>query len=551
MPAGVRFRPLAEADFEWFLDLSVRCLRQQLEAIGRWDPVRRRSRARAGFETGEIRVMERGGTAIGTADLARRGSHAEIHSFYLDPSEPGRGLGAAILRVLLAEAAGLPVHLEVLKQSPAARLYERAGFVRTAEQDYDWLYVLPALPETTRPMPALAERLKDVTVSPIVAMSSRARVLKAEGKDVISLAVGEPDFPTPPHAVEAAHQAALAGDTKYPAQDGGVPLKKAIQAKFKRENNLDYALDEICVCNGGKQVLMNALLSTVSPGDEVLIPVPYWASYGEMVKLAGGTPTFVSCPQNNGFKLRPEDLEAAITPRTKMLMLNFPNNPTGAACSREEMQAIADVMLRHPDIWVLTDDMYEHLVFDGFGFCTIAEVEPRLKDRVITCNGVSKTYAMTGWRLGYAGGPKALIKAMVNMQGQVTSGVSTISQAAALAALEGPQELVQERAEVYRARRDLVVELLNQAPGITCAKPEGAFYVYPNIAGCLGKTSAGGRRIETDADFALTLLEEKLVAAVHGGAYGMSPYLRISYATDTESLREACARIRDFCGSLA
>jgi len=551
MPAGVRFRPLAEADFEWFLDLSVRCLRQQLEAIGRWDPVRRRSRARAGFETGEIRVIERGGTAIGTAALARRGGHAEIHSFYLDPSEQGRGLGAAILRVLLAEAAGLPVHLEVLKQSPAARLYERAGFVRTAEQDYDWLYVLPALPETTRPMPALAERLKDVTVSPIVAMSSRARVLKAEGKDVISLAVGEPDFPTPPHAVEAAHQAALAGDTKYPAQDGGVPLKKAIQAKFKRENNLDYALDEICVCNGGKQVLMNALLATVSPGDEVLIPVPYWASYGEMVKLAGGTPTFVSCPQNNGFKLRPEDLEAAITPRTKMLMLNFPNNPTGAACSRDEMQAIADVMLRHPDVWVLTDDMYEHLVFDGFGFCTIAEVEPRLKDRVITVNGVSKTYAMTGWRLGYAGGPKALIKAMVNMQGQVTSGVSTISQAAAVAALTGPQELVRERAEVYRARRDLVVELLNQAPGIVCAKPEGAFYVYPNVAGCLGKTTAGGRRIETDADFALALLEEKLVATVHGAAYGMSPYLRISYATDTESLREACARIRDFCGSLS
>ncbi|WP_237180912.1 pyridoxal phosphate-dependent aminotransferase [Roseomonas haemaphysalidis] len=400
-------------------------------------------------------------------------------------------------------------------------------------------------------MPALAERLKDVTVSPIVAMSSRARVLKAEGKDVISLAVGEPDFPTPPHAVEAAHQAALAGDTKYPAQDGGVPLKKAIQAKFKRENNLDYALDEICVCNGGKQVLMNALLATVSPGDEVLIPVPYWASYGEMVKLAGGTPTFVNCPQNNGFKLRPEDLEAAITPRTKMLMLNFPNNPTGAACSREEMQAIADVMLRHPDVWVLTDDMYEHLVFDGFGFCTIAEVEPRLKDRVITVNGVSKTYAMTGWRLGYAGGPKALIKAMVNMQGQVTSGVSTISQAAAVAALTGPQELVRERAEVYRARRDLVVELLNQAPGLTCAKPEGAFYVYPNVAGCLGKTTAGGRRIETDADFALALLEEKLVATVHGAAYGMSPYLRISYATDTASLREACARIRDFCGSLS
>jgi aspartate aminotransferase len=399
-------------------------------------------------------------------------------------------------------------------------------------------------------MPALAERLKDVTVSPIVAMSTRARSLKAEGRQVISLAVGEPDFPTPPHAVEAAHQAALRGDTKYPAQDGNPALKKAIQAKFRRENELDYALDEICVCNGGKQVLMNAFLATLSPGDEVVIPVPFWASYAEMVKLAGGIPVFVSCPQNNDFKLRPEDLDAAITPRTKMVMLNFPNNPTGAACSRDDMKALGEVLLKHEHVWVLTDDMYEHLVFDAFEFCTVAQVEPRLKDRTITVNGVSKTYAMTGWRLGYAGGPKAVIKAMVNMQGQVSSGVNTISQAAALAALEGPQELVKERAEVYRARRDLVVEMLNQAPGIVCHKPEGAFYVYPNVAGCLGKTSPGGRKIDTDADFAMALLEEKLVAAVHGGAYGMSPYLRISYATDTESLREACTRIQDFCKSL-
>jgi aspartate aminotransferase len=399
-------------------------------------------------------------------------------------------------------------------------------------------------------MPALAERLKDVTVSPIVAMSTRARSLKAEGRQVISLAVGEPDFPTPPHAVEAAHQAALRGDTKYPAQDGNPALKKAIQAKFRRENELDYALDEICVCNGGKQVLMNAFLATLSPGDEVVIPVPFWASYAEMVKLAGGVPVFVSCPQNNDFKLRPEDLDAAITPRTKMVMLNFPNNPTGAACSRDDMKALGEVLLKHEHVWVLTDDMYEHLVFDAFEFCTVAQVEPRLKDRTITVNGVSKTYAMTGWRLGYAGGPKAVIKAMVNMQGQVSSGVNTISQAAALAALEGPQELVKERAEVYRARRDLVVEMLNQAPGIVCHKPEGAFYVYPNVAGCLGKTSPGGRKIDTDADFAMALLEEKLVAAVHGGAYGMSPYLRISYATDTESLREACTRIQDFCKSL-
>jgi aspartate aminotransferase len=399
-------------------------------------------------------------------------------------------------------------------------------------------------------MPALAQRLSEVTVSPIVAMSTRARALAAEGKKVISLAVGEPDFATPPHAIEAAHQAALRGDTKYPAQDGSPALKKAIQAKFRRENNLDYALDEICVCNGGKQVLMNAFLATLSPGDEVVIPVPFWASYAEMIKLATGKPVFVNCPQNNGFKLRPQDLDAAITPQTKMVMLNFPNNPTGAACSRDEMKALAEVLLKHPHVWVLTDDMYEHLVFDGFEFCTIAEVEPRLKDRTITLNGVSKTYAMTGWRLGYAGGPKAVIKAMVNMQGQITSGANTISQAAAVAALEGPQELVAERAEIYRQRRDLVVEMLNQAPGLVCHKPEGAFYVYPNVAGCLGKTSAGGRKIDTDADFAMALLEEKLVAAVHGAAYGMSPYLRVSYATDTESLREACTRIQDFCREL-
>ena len=257
------------------------------------------------------------------------------------------------------------------------------------------------------------------------------------------------------------------------------------------------------------------------------------------------------CPQNNNFKLRPEDLEAAITPKTKWVMLNFPNNPTGAACSRAEMQALAEVLLRHPHVWVMTDDMYEHLVYDGFEFCTIAEVEPRLRDRTLTVNGASKTYAMTGWRVGFCGGPRALIKGMINMQGQATSGVSTVGQAAAAAALDGPQELVRERAEEYRKRRDLVVEMLNAAPGVNCHKPEGAFYVFPNIAGCLGKTSPGGKRIETDTDFALALLEEKHVAAVQGSAYGMSPYLRISYATDTASLREACARIQEFCKGLA
>ncbi|MCZ8148327.1 MAG: pyridoxal phosphate-dependent aminotransferase [Roseomonas sp.] len=400
-------------------------------------------------------------------------------------------------------------------------------------------------------MPALASRLKDIAPAASVVMTQKARELAAQGINVISLAVGEPDFATPRHAIEAAYKAALAGDTKYPPPDGTKALKEAIQRKFKRENGLDYALDEIMVANGGKQVIMNAMLASCDPGDEVIIPAPYWISYADMAKLAGGVPVPVACPQNNGFRLRPEDLEAAITPRTKWLLLNFPSNPTGAACSREEMKALGEVLLRHPHVWVLTDDMYEHLLYDDFEFCTIAEVEPRLKDRVLTVNGVSKTYAMTGWRIGYCGGPRDLIKAMFNMQSQLTAGVSTVGQAAAAAALDGPQDLVKERAALYKARRDMVVEMLNAAPGIACHKPEGAFYVFPNIAGCLGKVSAGGRRIATDADFALALIEEKHVAVVHGAAYGMSPYLRISYATETESLREACARIQEFCRGLS
>lgn len=400
-------------------------------------------------------------------------------------------------------------------------------------------------------MPALAERLNRVSVSASVIMTIKARELAAQGIKVISLASGEPDFPSPPHAIEAAHQAALAGDTKYPPQDGTKRLKEAVQRKFKRDNNLDYALDEIMVTNGGKQSIFNAFMATVDPGDEVLIPAPYWVSYAEMAKVAGGVPVTINCPQNNGFKLRPEDLDAAITPKTKWVMLNFPNNPTGAACSRAEMQAIAAVLMKHPHVWIMTDDMYEHLIYDGFEFCTIADVEPRLKDRTLTVNGASKTYAMTGWRVGFCGGPKALIKGMMNMQGQATAGVSTISQAAVAAALDGPQELVRERAEEYRQRRDLVVEMLNAAPGISCHKPEGAFYVFPNIAGCIGKTSKGGRKIETDTDFAMALLEEKYVATVQGTAYGMSPYLRISYATNTENLREACGRIQEFCRELS
>lgn len=400
-------------------------------------------------------------------------------------------------------------------------------------------------------MPELADRLDNVEVSASAAMTALARDLRARGVAVISLSQGEPDFQTPDHVVEAAHAAARAGDTKYPPTEGTRALKAAIARKFKRDNGLDYAAEEILVANGGKQIIFDALMATVNPGDEVVIPRPSWISYADMAKFAGGVPVGVPCPQNNGFKMRAADLDAAITPRTKWLILNFPSNPTGAACSRAEMREIADVMLKHPHVWILTDDMYEHLIYDGFEFATIAEVEPRLRDRVLTMNGASKAYAMTGWRIGYCGGPARLIKAMANVQGQSTSGVSTVGQAATIAALDGPQDLLAERAAVYRERRDLVVEMLNEAPGITCHKPEGAFYVFPNIAGCLGRTSKGGRRIGTDVDFVTALLAEKQVAAVQGSAYGMSPYFRVSYATDTASLREACGRIQEFCRELA
>jgi aspartate aminotransferase len=399
-------------------------------------------------------------------------------------------------------------------------------------------------------VPGLAQRLADVKVSASAAMTARARELTLQGIRVIGLASGEPDFPTPRHAIEAAYRAALEGDTKYPPQGGTEALKAAIQRKFRRDNGLDYAFDEIIVGNGGKQVIFNAFMATLDPGDEVVIPAPYWISYADMAKVAGGVPVAVPCPQNNGFRPRPEDLAAAITPRTKWVLLNFPNNPTGAMPSRAEMRAIADVLLRQPHVWVMTDDMYEHLLYDGLEFSTIAQVEPALKERTLTVNGVSKTYAMTGWRIGFGGGPATLIRAMFNMQGQATSGVSTVGQAAAAAALDGPQDLVRERAAIYQQRRDMVVEMLNQAPGLTCHRPEGAFYVYPSLAGCLGRTSGGGRRIETDTDFVAALLEEKRVAAVQGAAYGMSPYMRISYATDTESLTEACGRIQEFCREL-
>jgi aspartate aminotransferase len=398
--------------------------------------------------------------------------------------------------------------------------------------------------------PGFSQRLQRVQVAATVAMTTKARAMRALGIDVIALTIGEPDFATPRHAIEAGYQAALAGQTKYPPQDGLPVLKQAVQKKFARENGLDFALDQIMVGNGGKQVIFDALMATVDEGDEVVVPAPYWGAYPLMTKLLGAKPVFVNCPQNNGFKLRPEDLDAAITPRTKWVILNFPNNPTGAACTREEMAALGEVMLRHPHVWIMSDDMYEHLLYEG-EYVTMAQAEPRLRDRTLTISGVSKTYAMTGWRIGFCGGPQPLIRAMVNMQGQATAGVSSVGQAAAAAALEGPQEVVAECVAAYRRRRDLVLTALQAAPGISCHKPQGAFYVYPNVAGCLGKTTPAGTRIDSDQDFTLALLEEKHVAVVHGGAFGMSPYLRISYATNDAALAEACKRIVEFCTSLS
>jgi aspartate aminotransferase len=395
-----------------------------------------------------------------------------------------------------------------------------------------------------------AERLKNVKVSASAAMTRKVRELRAQGVKIVGLSSGEPDFKSPANAIEAAHRAALAGETKYPPQDGILPLKKAVQKKFKRDNNLDYALDEIMISNGSKQIMFGATMASVNPGDEVIIPAPGWISYADQVKLMGGVPVSVSCPENNQFRLRAADLDAAITAKTKWVVLNFPNNPTGAVCTREEMRELADVLMQHPHVMVMADEIYEHLVYDGVKAHSIAEVEPRLKERTLTVNGASKAYAMTGWRVGYAGGPKPMIAAMMNMQGQATAGVSTIGQAAVTAALEGPQDLIQSHRDDYQNRRNLVVGWLREAKGITCHKPEGAFYVFPNIAGCIGKTTPAGKKLETDTDFVTALLEERHVATVQGAAYGMSPYFRISYATDLESLREGCKRIQEFCADL-
>jgi aspartate aminotransferase len=400
-------------------------------------------------------------------------------------------------------------------------------------------------------MSFIAARIDRIKPSPTVAAGQKARELREAGRDIISLDAGEPDFDTPDSIKEAAIAAIRAGQTKYTAVDGTPALKAAIAAKFKRENGLDYGLDQITVGVGGKHVLFNALMATVNPGDEVIVPAPYWVSYPDMTLLAEGTPVIVACPPEKGFKLQPEDLERAITPRTKWLVLNSPGNPTGAAYTRTELLALADVLLRHPQVYILNDDMYEHLVYDGFEFTTIAQVAPALYDRTLTVNGVSKSYAMTGWRIGYAGGPAPLIKAIAKIQSQSTTNPSSISQAAAVAALNGPQDFIAERAAVFQERRDLVVGMLNQAKGITCHRPEGAFYVFPSCAGVIGRRTPAGKIIETDEEFALYLLMEAGVSVVFGAAFGLSPFFRISYATSTQLLEEACRRIQRACGNLA
>lgn len=399
-------------------------------------------------------------------------------------------------------------------------------------------------------MSLIADRLSRIKPSPTLAVTARVKELKAEGRDIIGLGAGEPDFDTPDFVKEAAKAAIDAGDTKYTVVDGTVELKDAIIAKFKRDNDLDYARDQITVGTGGKQILYNALMASVNPNDEVLIPAPYWVSYPDMTLLAEGTPVSIECSPENDFKLQPADLDAAITPKTKWIILNSPSNPTGGAYSWDEMKALTDVLMKHPHVYVMVDDMYEHLVYDGFKFCTPAQVEPKLYDRTLTINGVSKSYAMTGWRIGYAGGPKELIKAMAKIQSQSTSNPSSISQAAAAAALNGDQSFLEPRNDAFKKRRDLVVDMLNAADGITCIKPEGAFYVYPSCAGVIGKTTPDGKRIESDEDFVTYLLESEGVACVQGEAFGLAPYFRISYATSEDILTEACNRIQSACAAL-
>ena len=400
-------------------------------------------------------------------------------------------------------------------------------------------------------MNLVADRLDRIAPSQTITVTAKTRALKAAGRDVIGLSSGEPDFDTPQNIKDAAIAAIQRGETKYTDVAGTPALRQAVVAKFKRDSGIDYKPEEIIIATGGKQVIFNAMLATINPGDEAIIPTPCWVSYPDIVTLAEGTPVFVPCGQNAGFKMTGEQLEAAITPRTKWLILNNPCNPTGAAYNAAELKKLTDVLLRHPDVWIFTDDIYEKLAYDGFTPATIVQVEPRLRDRTITMNGCSKGYAMTGWRIGFAGAPVALIKAMDKLQGQSTSSTSSISQAAAVEALNGPQESIGGMVEVYKRRRDMMLEQLNQAPGLRCHKPEGAFYVFPDMNGCIGKTTKGGRLIGTDRDFVEALLDEEGVATVHGGAFIFPGHFRISYATSDDVLREACLRIRRFCENMS
>ncbi|MFB3135281.1 MAG: pyridoxal phosphate-dependent aminotransferase [Rhodospirillales bacterium] len=399
-------------------------------------------------------------------------------------------------------------------------------------------------------MSFIAERLSRIKPSPTIAVTQKARDLKAEGRDVIGLGAGEPDFDTPAHIIEAAKAAMDRGETRYTAVAGTPELRQAICDKFKRENGLDYTPDQITVGCGGKQIIFNAFMATLDAGDEVIIPAPYWVSYPDIALLAEGKPVVVPCPVEGGFRMRPEDLERAITPKTKWLILNSPSNPSGAAYTEAETKALTDVLMKHPHVWVLTDDIYEHIVYDGFTFVTPAQVEPGLMERTLTLNGVSKAYCMTGWRVGYAGGPVDLIKAMNKVQSQSTTHTSSISQAGAVAALNGPIDFLARHTSIFEERRDLVVGMLNQAKGLSCPTPEGAFYVYPSCAGAIGRTTPEGKTIATDDDFVSHLLDAEGVAVVQGAAFGLSPHFRVSYATSTEVLEEACERIQRFCAAL-
>ena len=399
-------------------------------------------------------------------------------------------------------------------------------------------------------MAFLADALSRIKPSATIAVTQMARELKAQGKDVISLSVGEPDFDTPQNIKDAAVAAIARGETKYTPVAGIPELRKAIADKFKRENGLDYKPEQVIVGTGGKQILFNAFMATINPGDEVVIPAPFWVSYPEMIALCGGTPVFVETTIENNFKLTAEQLDKAITPKTKWFMFNSPSNPSGAAYSKDELKALTDVLMKHSHVWVLTDDMYEHLVFGDFVYYTPAQVEPALYERTLTMNGVSKAYAMTGWRIGYAAGPMPLIKAMDMIQGQQTSGACSVAQWAAVEALNGPQDFITESKKAFEERRDLVVSMLNQASGIVCPKPEGAFYVYPSCAALIGKTAPSGKVISNDEDFVMELLATEGVATVHGSAFGLGPNFRVSYATSNEKLEEACNRIQRFCASL-